>query len=265
MLACLVLGMGIPTIPNYIITSSLAAPALLARRAAHRLAHVRLLLRHHGGLDAAGGACGLRRSPIAQASGLRIGLQAMRIAIAGFVIPYMAVYARRSCCRAAAGSTPLHRGQGDLAIGLWGAASIGFLGTHMTWPERIAAAAAAGCWWWRCRLPTRWGSRSGSHWCSTTACASGARRRRRPRDGGVPRAGRGRAGLLPVTAFTLAWTHSVERCAGKRIGASRARCWSRRRRGSTARPRAWSRRPARVLPMACGTTVPRCRRCRSCA
>ena len=29
MLTCLVLGMGIPTIPNYIITSSLAAPALL--------------------------------------------------------------------------------------------------------------------------------------------------------------------------------------------------------------------------------------------
>ena len=29
MLTCLVLGMGIPTIPNYIITSSIAAPALL--------------------------------------------------------------------------------------------------------------------------------------------------------------------------------------------------------------------------------------------
>ena len=29
MLTCLVLGMGIPTIPNYIITSSLAGPALL--------------------------------------------------------------------------------------------------------------------------------------------------------------------------------------------------------------------------------------------
>ena len=29
MLTCPVLGMGIPTIPNYIITSSIAAPALL--------------------------------------------------------------------------------------------------------------------------------------------------------------------------------------------------------------------------------------------
>ena len=30
MITCLVLGMGIPTIPNYIITSSIAGPALLA-------------------------------------------------------------------------------------------------------------------------------------------------------------------------------------------------------------------------------------------
>src|SRR3546814_3130680 len=29
MITCLILGMGIPTIPNYIITSSLAGPALL--------------------------------------------------------------------------------------------------------------------------------------------------------------------------------------------------------------------------------------------
>ena len=29
MIVCLILGMGIPTIPNYIITSSIAAPALL--------------------------------------------------------------------------------------------------------------------------------------------------------------------------------------------------------------------------------------------
>ena len=62
MAVCLVLGMGIPTIPNYIITSAIAAPALLqARGTADRVAHVRLLLRHHGRSDAAGGAGGLCR------------------------------------------------------------------------------------------------------------------------------------------------------------------------------------------------------------
>ena len=46
MITCLVLGMGIPTIPNYIITSShRRAGAARPRRAADRLAHVRVLFR----------------------------------------------------------------------------------------------------------------------------------------------------------------------------------------------------------------------------
>lgn len=32
-------------------------------------------------------------APIARAGGLQIGLQCMRIAVAGFVVPFMAVYA----------------------------------------------------------------------------------------------------------------------------------------------------------------------------
>ena len=41
MVFSLILGMGIPTIPNYIITSSLAAPILLHLGVPlHRLAHV---------------------------------------------------------------------------------------------------------------------------------------------------------------------------------------------------------------------------------
>ena len=84
-------------------------------------------------------------APIARTSGLKIGLQAMRIAIAGFVIPYMAVYA------------PELMLQGDwtvasvayivfkvlLAIVLWGGASIGYLGAHLSWPQRIFAGVAA--------------------------------------------------------------------------------------------------------------------------
>ena len=63
MLTCLILGMGIPTIPNYIITSldcrvrhcsSLGVPLIVS-------AHVRVLFRHHGRPDAARGAGGLRR------------------------------------------------------------------------------------------------------------------------------------------------------------------------------------------------------------
>ena len=61
MLTCLVLGMGIPTIPNYIITSSLAGPALLELGVPLLVRpHVRLLFRDHGRPDAAGRAGRLR-------------------------------------------------------------------------------------------------------------------------------------------------------------------------------------------------------------
>ena len=50
MVVCLMLGMGIPTIPNYIITSAIAAPALLkSLRWPRRVFHV--LASSHGGLE----------------------------------------------------------------------------------------------------------------------------------------------------------------------------------------------------------------------
>ena len=94
MITCLILGMGIPTIPNYIITSSIAgAGAARARRAAARQPHVRLLLRHHGRPDAAGGARRLRRRADGAGSpGMQIALQATKLAVAGYVVPFMAVF-----------------------------------------------------------------------------------------------------------------------------------------------------------------------------
>ncbi len=55
MLACLVLGMGIPTIPDYIITSSIAGPARLHLECRYK-SRVRLPGYRHGGPHAAGGA-----------------------------------------------------------------------------------------------------------------------------------------------------------------------------------------------------------------
>lgn len=54
MITCLVLGMGIPTIPNYIITSTIAGPALLALGIPLLVSHMRQIGRHDevgAGLD----------------------------------------------------------------------------------------------------------------------------------------------------------------------------------------------------------------------
>jgi TRAP transporter 4TM/12TM fusion protein len=145
MLACLVLGMGIPTIPNYIITSSLAAPALLALGVPLIVSH--MFVFYFGimaDLTPPVALAAFAASPIAQASGLRIGIQAMRIAVAGFVVPFMAVYAPALMLQTGDWmDTGYVVFKALVAIGLWGAASIGYLWSPLSWPERIAAAAAA--------------------------------------------------------------------------------------------------------------------------
>ena len=144
MLTCLVLGMGIPTIPNYIITSSIAAPALLDLGVPLIVSHMFVF---YFGIMAdltppVALAC-FAAAPIAKERGLKISLWAVRIAIAGFVVPYMAVY------------SPALMLQGDsllatfyvvfkaaLAIGIWGVVFTGFLQAKLSWWERILGLAA---------------------------------------------------------------------------------------------------------------------------
>jgi len=145
MLTCLVLGMGIPTIPNYIITSSLAAPALLEMGVPLIVSH--MFVFYFGimaDLTPPVALAAYAASPIARAPGLAIGVQAMRIAIAGFVVPFMAVYAPALMLQSGG---PLDVAyillKALLAIGLWGAASIGYLWAPLLWWERLLAAAGA--------------------------------------------------------------------------------------------------------------------------
>nr|WP_314638902.1 TRAP transporter permease [uncultured Pseudomonas sp.] len=144
MITCLVLGMGIPTIPNYIITSSIAAPALLELGVPLIVSH--MFVFYFGILadltPPVALAC-FAAAPIAKETGFKISLWAVRIALAGFVIPFMAVY------------NPALMMQGDnlwmtaymlvktvLAVGLWGMASTGYLQQKMPIWERVLSFAA---------------------------------------------------------------------------------------------------------------------------
>ncbi len=153
MLTCLVLGMGIPTIPNYIITSSIAGPALLELGVPLLVSH--MFVFYFGILadltPPVALAC-FAAAPIAKERGLAISMQAIKVAAAGFVIPFMAVYSPALMLQPGG---PLSAQWGltaaaayiifkaALAIGLWGAAVIGHLRGAMNWPERLLAAGGA--------------------------------------------------------------------------------------------------------------------------
>lgn len=146
MLVCLVLGMGIPTIPNYIITSSLAAPALLHLGVPLIVSHMFVF---YFGIMAdltppVALAC-FAAAPIAGASGLAISLQAIRVAVAGFIIPFMAVYAPALMLQGAPGWLEVAYVvfKALLAIWLWGCTAIGYWLGPMSWLERLWAFVAA--------------------------------------------------------------------------------------------------------------------------
>jgi TRAP transporter 4TM/12TM fusion protein len=153
MITCLILGMGIPTIPNYIITSSLAGPALLHLGVPLIVSH--MFVFYFGilaDLTPPVALAAFAAAPIAKESGLKIGIQAVKIALAGFVVPFMAVYAPALMLQdggplATAFGYPVAVAyiviKACIAIGLWGAAAIGFLLRPLAWWERIVATAAA--------------------------------------------------------------------------------------------------------------------------
>src|SRR5690606_40855227 len=82
-------------------------------------------------------------APIAKERGLKISLWAIRIAIAGFVVPFMAVYNPALMMQGGDwGSTLYMLLKAAFAIGLWGAVFTGYLERPLGWWERLLAFAA---------------------------------------------------------------------------------------------------------------------------
>lgn len=143
---CLVLGLGIPTIPNYIITSAIAAPALFKLGVPLIVSHMfAFYFGIMADLTPPVALAAFAASSIAKESPMKIGWKATQVAIAGYVVPFMAVY------------DPALMLQGDptffavvyvvvkalLAIGLWGGAMTGYLWAPLQMWERVLAVAAA--------------------------------------------------------------------------------------------------------------------------
>lgn len=93
MITSIVLGMGIPTTANYVITSTIAAPALLRLGVPVIAAH---LFAFYFGIIAdvtpPVALAAFAGAGIAKGDPLRTGIQASKLAIAAFLVPYIFVY-----------------------------------------------------------------------------------------------------------------------------------------------------------------------------
>ncbi len=155
MLLSILLGTGIPTIPTYIITAALAAPALaklgVPLIASHMFAFYYGIM---ADLSPPVALAALAAAPIAKENPDKIGWEAMRIALAGYVIPFIFVYSPALMLQAGDpmaaklgfyGAVALATLKALVAIALFGMVAIGFLFTRLTILERVVALGAAMC------------------------------------------------------------------------------------------------------------------------
>lgn len=147
MLACLILGMGLPTTANYIVTCTIIAPALIKIGVAALAAN--LFVFYFGIMaDITPPVClaTYTAAGIAQARPARAALTGFCIALPSFFLPYMFVY------------------EPDI---LWGAGLLGALGTMTLDFLGICAVTASAVGWFGNRIGPVWRL---ACFCSGAAC-----------------------------------------------------------------------------------------------
>ncbi len=95
MVACILLGMGTPTTANYIITSTIAVPALLALETPVPLLAAHMFVFYFGivaDITPPVALAAFAASGIAGSKALETGIQSTRISIGAFIIPYVFVF-----------------------------------------------------------------------------------------------------------------------------------------------------------------------------
>jgi TRAP transporter 4TM/12TM fusion protein len=94
MIACLFLGMGVPTTAQYVIISALVAPALAQMGVLPMAAHLFILyFGTRADITPPVALAAYAGAGIARSDPWRTGLSAFQLGIAGFIIPFMFVYA----------------------------------------------------------------------------------------------------------------------------------------------------------------------------
>lgn len=147
MITSLILGMGVPTTANYVITSTIAAPALIQMQvpvlAAHMFAFYFGIVADVTPPVALAAYAG---AGIAGANPMRCGVIAAKLAIAAFIVPYIFVLAPELLMINATAFTITYSALTAI-IGMWGVSMsmIGFCQNLLNIPQRLAFLVGGIC------------------------------------------------------------------------------------------------------------------------
>ena len=93
MITCMILGMGLPSIPSYLITATIAAPALVELGQPVIAAHMFCFyFAMFANLTPPVALASFAAAGLSGGSPMKTGWQSVRLALAGFIVPFMFVY-----------------------------------------------------------------------------------------------------------------------------------------------------------------------------
>jgi TRAP transporter 4TM/12TM fusion protein len=93
MITCMILGMGLPSIPAYLITATMAAPALIQLGIPALAAHMFVFYyAMFANLTPPVALASFAAAGVSGGDPMKTGYQSVRLALAGFIVPYMFVY-----------------------------------------------------------------------------------------------------------------------------------------------------------------------------
>ncbi|MCC5969297.1 MAG: TRAP transporter fused permease subunit [Pararhodobacter sp.] len=146
-LACLMLGMGMPTLPAYLIIVLVLGP-VITRLGAEQLS-VHMFVFYFGVLSAitppvAIGA--FAAAPIAQANPMETSISALKLALTGFLIPFVFVYEPILLLIGPFDPFVFVRVIVALGLAIWmlNTGLLGYASTRLGWPERGLRLVVAG-------------------------------------------------------------------------------------------------------------------------
>lgn len=145
MMASIVLGMGLPTTANFIVTGTMAAPALLALDVPPMAAY--MFVFYFGiaaDLTPPVALAAYAGSGIAGSDPMKTGVTSFKLALAGFLVPYVYVY-NPILLFIDAAPLPMIQAIATALIGVFLLAmcTIGYFKTYLAWYLRILAFAGA--------------------------------------------------------------------------------------------------------------------------
>ncbi|MCU0539100.1 MAG: TRAP transporter permease [Desulfobacterales bacterium] len=144
MIACLFLGMGVPTTAQYVIISSLVAPALVQMGVEAIAAHLFILyFGTRADITPPVALAAYAGAGIAGSDPWKTGVSAFQLGIAGFIIPFMFIYARELLCIGSLGPILLALVSAMLGVTSLAAAVQRCLLTRTKWYEVLALYVVA--------------------------------------------------------------------------------------------------------------------------